>query len=189
MIDSPKSCAVAFPSQRNNATPKNAAILSATDDVEITRKPPSILALRTQLLAQQQRNLAATVHATKHPKVAHEVAHENASCAVAFPSQRNNATSLIVEFMEVDGMTLEAATELAALCQPPRPASEWAALIDELDELIEQACKRDGLDPEACQRIRAARRQQSLASIPTTLHWYRTDLQQCLSTQPKAQND
>lgn len=84
-------------------------------------------------------------------------------------------SELIREFIKIDGLSLDDAKALAEQCQAPRPASEWLAMIAELDMLIEQVCTLDGFDMEARQLVQAARRQQSLASIPETLHWYRME--------------
>ena len=170
-----ESCAVAFPSQRNNATSENTTTSGATEIQKIGRKPASIQELRAQLIAQQQRNLSASVHATKPAEVAGKVAMKSESCAVALPTVRNCATSLIDEFIEVDGMSLEDATALAALCPEPRPAADWLAMIAELDQLIASACKRGGLDDAARDRIMAGRKCQPLATIPATLQWFRNE--------------
>jgi hypothetical protein len=131
--------------------------------------------LRAQLLAQQQRNKAATVHASEPPKVAQEIAPV-ASCAVALPSDRNNATDLVQEFMEVDGLSLEEAQALAAVSVAPRPPAEWFALIQELDDLIDRYCQACRLSADARDRIREIRKKQSLASIPLAVDWFRREL-------------
>lgn len=106
-----KSCAVAFPSQRNCATSENSATSTATRYHPITRKPASIQELRAQLLAQQQRNKAATVHPLECPKVAHEIAPD-APVALLRPlkdEETQRPTDLVKELMEVDGLPLKEA--------------------------------------------------------------------------------
>lgn len=184
METSGKSCAVALPSERNNATSKINASASATTEPRISRKPASILELRAQLVAQQKRNYAASIRATLPPKVAVQVAPEIGSYAVALSSDVKEAASqagatsssrmsLIDEFIEVDGMSRADAEALADQCHTPRPAAEWMSMIAELDDLIAAACKRYALSLEACNRIMAVRRSQSLASIPEALQWLR----------------
>ena len=160
MNPAPESCAVAFLSQRNNATFETSATAGATVHQQIARKPASIRELHAQLVAQQERNSAASVRATGGLEVAHEVAALTA------------ANALALEFMDVDGMTLEDATALAAQCAPPRAAWEWESMLRELDTLIDEACNRSGLSQEAQARIIASRNRQSLASIPNTLQWF-----------------
>lgn len=86
------------------------------------------------------------------------------------------AASLVQEFMEVDGMSHEAAADLAAQCPAPRPPAEWIAMIAELDALLGEASRRFGLDMEARERIFAARKGQALSTIPESLHLVRTYL-------------
>ncbi|KIF81275.1 hypothetical protein [Noviherbaspirillum autotrophicum] len=57
-----------------------------------------------------------------------------------------------------------------------RPASEWLAMIKELDALIDEFCNRFRLSDEQHQRILEMRYRQSLASIPGTLEWFRREL-------------
>ncbi|WP_136415539.1 hypothetical protein [Herbaspirillum sp. ST 5-3] len=173
MTAAQKSCAVALPIQRNCATPANDATLSATGTHQNPRKPASIRELRAQLKAQQYRNQAETVTATAASKVAHD---PPVSCAVALPKERNRATDLIAEFMEVDGLSLAEATQLAADCANIRPAHEWLAMIKELDALIGQFCERFKLDDAAKERILEVRSRQSLFSIAHSLDWFRNEL-------------
>lgn len=175
MMPTPESCAVAFPRQRNNATSKNTTTSGATEIQTISQKPASIQELRAQLVAQQQRNLAASVRATVPAEVAPSDAPVAASMASDVPVG-NWESDLIRDFMTIDGLSLQAATDLACQCQPPRPAAEWLAMIAELDRLIALACKRDGLDTEACERILAGRRCLALSTIPATLQWFRDEL-------------
>ena len=71
MSQQAKSCAAAYPIQRNNATAQNSATGNATNTDEISRKPASILELRAQLRAQQQRNDSKP----EIERVAQKVAH------------------------------------------------------------------------------------------------------------------
>ena len=171
-----KSCAVAIPMQRNNATPSNVATAAATGNSKNSRKPASIRELRAQLKAQQYRNQAETVSAACALKVAHDPSQNQESCAVALPSERNNATQLIHDFMEIDGLSLEDATRLAQDCAYTRPASEWLDMIKELDGLICQFCDRFKLDQVARRRVLDVRNRQSLFTIAHSLKWFRDEL-------------
>jgi hypothetical protein len=181
MINAPKSCAVAFPSQRNCATLENGSTSTATHYVHVGRKPASIQELRAQLRAQQQRNLAASVHAAKGSKVVHDSASVE-SCSVALPNDCNNATNLIRKFMEVDGLTLEAAETLAAVSVAPRQPAEWLSLIQEMDDLIDRYCHARRLSDHVRVGITGTRKRQSLASIPLAVDWFRRELKRIKNT-------
>lgn len=169
------SCAVALSKERNDATPHDRATANATANDENSRKPASIGELRAQLRAQHMRNQAETVPATVDPKVAHDSPVPE-SCAVAPLGQRNNATDLVAEFMEVDGLSLEEATQLAQDCANIRPAEEWLSMIKELDELIGRFSDRFKLSEAAKRRILDVRNRQSLFSIAHSLEWFRKEL-------------
>lgn len=173
MTGIPKSCAVALPIQRNCATPVNGATSDATVAGKNSRKPASIRELRAQLRAQQYRNQADTVSATDSQQVAHD---SPGSCALRPTKECNSATSLIAEFMEVDGLSLAEATKLAAHCVRPRPAHEWIAMVKELDSLIGEFCERFKLDDTTKELILQARNRQSLCSIAHSLEWFRNQL-------------
>jgi hypothetical protein len=180
MTNSPTSCAVAFPSQRNCATSEKSATPTATEYHPIKRKPASIQELRAQLLAQQERNKAATVQASEPPKVAHEIAPV-APVALLRPLENEEmqlATPLVREFMESDGLSPEQAHALAAASVWPRPPAEWLALIQELDALIDRYCQACFLSDDARDRIRELRKRRSLASIPLAVDWFRRELGQ-----------
>lgn len=177
MTKSPKSCAVALPSERNCATSQNGATPTATHYHQIARKPASIQELRAQLLAQRQRNKAATVQASEPLKVAHEIAPV-AQLRPLENEETQLATDLVREFMEVDGLSLEEAQALAAVSVVPRPPAEWLALIQELDALIDRYCQACRLSDDARDRIREVRKHQSLASIPLAVDWFRRELGQ-----------
>jgi hypothetical protein len=83
---------------------------------------------------------------------------------------------LVREFMEVDGFTLAEATALAAVAVQPRAPDEWLALIAELDDVIEQYCSLTATPGKIKSAILAARRTQSVASIPDSLEWFRHKL-------------
>lgn len=83
---------------------------------------------------------------------------------------------LVREFMEVDGMSAEDARAMAAVSIPIRPATDWLALIAELDHLIGRYCSTYRLSAEAQARILDTRNRQSLASIPNSLAWFRREL-------------
>lgn len=175
MINPPKSCAVAFPSQRNCATSENGATPTATHYQQIARKPASIRELRAQLVAQHQRNKAATIQVLAPPKVAHEIA------PVAQLQPLGNKTSqpaadLLKEFMDMDGLSLEEAEALAAVSVASRPPAEWLALIQELDGLIDRYCQVCRLSDSSRARIREVRKRQGLASIPLAVDWFRREL-------------
>lgn len=176
MTKSQKNCAVAFLTQRNCATPENSATSPATHYQQITRKPSTIRELRAQLLAQQQRNKAATIQPSKPQKVAHEIA----SVALLRPLENEEAqlaTALVREFMEVDGLSLEEARALAAVAVVPRPPAEWLELIQELDSLIDRYCQACRLSDEVRDHILEIRKKQSLASIPLAVNWFRRELE------------
>jgi len=90
--------------------------------------------------------------------------------------QNEPNTALIREFMEVDGLSIEEAQAMAAISIPVRPASEWLAMIAELDALIEQYCGACRLSGEIQARVLAVRNKQSLASIPGSLAWFKREL-------------
>lgn len=83
---------------------------------------------------------------------------------------------LVQEFMEVDGLSLTEAQAVAAVSVQPRAPEEWLALIAELDVLIEQYCAVTGAAGNVKAAILAARRTQSVASIPDSLKWFRDAL-------------
>lgn len=83
---------------------------------------------------------------------------------------------LVHEFMEMDGLTLAEAQTLAAVAIQPRTPKEWLALITELDDLIERYCSLMGTTGEVRGAILAARRGQSVASLPDSLAWFRRAL-------------
>jgi hypothetical protein len=83
---------------------------------------------------------------------------------------------LVREFMEVDGLSLEEAQALAAVSVAPRPATEWLAMIAELDTLIAAYCEAFKLSDEAHTHIADVRNRQSLMTIPHTLDWFRREL-------------
>ena len=85
-------------------------------------------------------------------------------------------TDMVREFMEVDGMILTEAQAMAAVSVQPRPATEWMAMITELDALIETFCMATGMAEKAKAEISATRCGQSLASIPETLTWFRREV-------------
>ncbi|MEA9980352.1 hypothetical protein QN374_00720 [Herbaspirillum sp. RTI4] len=77
----------------------------------------------------------------------------------------------------MDGLTLEDAQALAAVCAQPRPADEWLALIAELDAAIEAYCLAAGLPGDVLAHMMTARSSQSLASIPAALAWFKRELE------------
>jgi hypothetical protein len=83
---------------------------------------------------------------------------------------------LVREFMEIDGLSLEEAKQMATVSIPIRPAAEWTEMIAELDALIERYCTTCRLSSGTQARILAVRNRQSLASIPATLAWFKTEL-------------
>jgi len=105
---------------------------------------------------------------------------QNPTVAVASPSNRKCVSvvraltpwqaNLVLEFIEVDGLTLDEAQAMAAISVQPRPAAEWLAMIAELDDLIRIyfAAAAD-LTGEGKAAILSTRCGQSLASIPETL--------------------
>lgn len=155
--------------------PQKGATPGATHYSQIDPKPSSVSELRAQLLAQRQRNKAATLHPAEESKVAQEVAAV-ASCAVAFPIERNSATDLVREFMEVDGLSCEEAQALAAVSVTPRSPATWLALIAELNRLIDRYCQACRLSEEARGRILKIRKGQSLSLIPATVEWFKREL-------------
>lgn len=179
-----KSCGVAHPTQRNSATTETSATVSATPSVENWKKPASIQELRAQLKAQQSRNRSQNVM----PEGFDQGPHSDDSCAVALPSDCNNATharavgdtqrkaEMIRDFMEVDGMTFEEAQAWEAQSVASRPADEWIAMIQELDAVINHYCSAKRVSRQARDDMLATRMNQSLASIPETLDWFRKQL-------------
>lgn len=176
-----KSCDVADPTQRNRATSKSHATAYATNTPEELRKPASIQELRAQLKAQQSRNQSQIIS----PMGLGHVARTDASCAVALPSDHNVATQvsrmnnrddMVQEFMEVDGMTLEEAQAWEAQSVEVRPASEWIAMIQELDAAINHYCNAKRVSAQARGDMLATRMNQSLSTIPDTLAWFKNQL-------------
>ena len=90
---------------------------------------------------------------------------------------------LVAEFMEVDGMTRPEAEAMAAISVQPRTPAVWLALIAELDALIDQYCTGARVPQTAKDRMRAASHSQSLASIPDTIQWFRTELSRLIPVQ------
>lgn len=86
------------------------------------------------------------------------------------------ASSLVREFMEVDGLSLQEAEQLALISAPRRTPDDWLSMISELDGLIDRYCEACGLSIEDRQRIHDARMRQSLASIPAALLWFRRSI-------------
>lgn len=89
---------------------------------------------------------------------------------------KSDAADLIRDFMEMDGMALAEAQAMAAVSVRPRPASEWIALIADLDAAIGRYCTVTGLTDEARAAILDIRYKQSLASIPSALAWFNHEL-------------
>ena len=84
----------------------------------------------------------------------------------------SNEIDLVLELMEVDGLTLAEARTLAAVAVQPRTSDEWLAPITELDDLIERYCSLTGTNGEVKDAILGARCTQSVASIPDSLAWF-----------------
>lgn len=175
MTESTKSCGLGLSSDRNCATAPISATDNATANKGTSRKAASVRELRAQLKAQQYRNQAEAVSVTAAGEVAPQTPSKD-GCDLSFPMQRNCATDLIAEFMEVDGLSLDDATQLAQDCANVRPAHEWLSMISELDALIGQFCERFKLSDDAKARILERRNRQSLFSIAHSLEWFRTEL-------------
>jgi hypothetical protein len=78
--------------------------------------------------------------------------------------------------MEVDGLSLKEAQELAAVSVTPRSSTDWVALVQELDGLIDRYCQACKLSKDTQIHIREVRRRQSLVSIPLAVKWFRREL-------------
>lgn len=85
-------------------------------------------------------------------------------------------SGLVREFMEADGLALDEAKAMTAISVQPRPAAQWLVLIAELDALIERYCLAAGLTGESRSAIVSVRFNQSLASIPESLDWFRREV-------------
>ena len=83
---------------------------------------------------------------------------------------------LVAEFMEVDGLSRADAEAMAAISVQPRTPAYWMALIAELDLLIDCYCTSNFVTEQAKERMRAASHAQSLASIPSTIEWFKREL-------------
>jgi hypothetical protein len=80
-------------------------------------------------------------------------------------------------FMDEDGLTMAEARALAEVSVQPRPADEWLAMIAELDALITIFCAAEvWMTEQAKTAIWSTRCTQSLASIPETLTWFRSEV-------------
>jgi hypothetical protein len=120
-------------------------------------------------VATHKRKTTPTVATVAGVAVANFQKSESGAKVLALPE-------LVREFMEVDGLSLTEAQALAAVSVQPRAPEEWLALIAELDALIERYCAAVEVTDEARAVILAAKCAQSLASIPSTLEWFRREL-------------
>ena len=92
--------------------------------------------------------------------------------------------------MAIDGMTRPEAEAMAAISVQPRTPAYWMALIAELDRMIDAYCTSTQVTEQAKDRMRTASHSQSLASIPSTIDWFKNELQGVATThKSKAQND
>lgn len=99
----------------------------------------------------------------------------------------HSTADLVREFMDVDGVSMEEARALAAISVQPRPATEWLAMIAELDALIGIYCASEvGMTDKAKTVIWWIRCAQSLASIPETLAWFRQAVARMTKVAPMA---
>jgi hypothetical protein len=154
-----KSCVSQLPTQRNRATLENSATSAATVPHQIARKPASIQELRAQLQAQQGRNQSCTGGTIESPKVAHDIASNQKSCAETLLDfeKRNRAT-------QADG-----------------PFTPWSppvspALVIELHRLIAEYSRLYRIGEDATARIIDVAKRQSLASVPASLSWFRSQI-------------
>ena len=96
----------------------------------------------------------------------------NEPCRDRSPSE----TASIVDELVTDGLDWEEAEEIASRAAPCFTQDEWLAMIAELDALIERYCSTVKISEVGKASILAARNRQSLASIPATLAWFKTEL-------------
>ena len=82
-------------------------------------------------------------------------------------------SDLVRKFMEVDGLSKEDATALAAVSIQPRPVKEWLDMIAELDRAIEMWCNMQRIGDEERAQIMSVRFSQPLVSIPASLAWFK----------------
>ncbi len=87
-------------------------------------------------------------------------------------------SDLVRKFMEVDGLSKEDATALAAVSIQPRPVKEWLDMIAELDRAIEMWCNMQRIGDEERAQIMSVRFSQPLVSIPASLAWFNEQIRQ-----------
>lgn len=104
------------------------------------------------------------------------IANNKRGLIIRISSEPASTNGLVQELMEEDGLTLAEAQAVAVGAPTPRSPAQWLALIAELDALIERYCEIFNYSADKRSEILVTRGKQSLASIPSTLAWFRQAL-------------